>query len=39
MYFKSKSRLVFTTGGAQEDWHKARPLVVTYVRPGGSADR
>ncbi|XP_016892434.1 glutamate receptor-interacting protein 2 isoform X1 [Cynoglossus semilaevis] len=26
-------------GGAQEDWHKARPLVVTYVRPGGSADR
>ncbi|XP_058229038.1 glutamate receptor-interacting protein 2 isoform X5 [Hemibagrus wyckioides] len=26
-------------GGAQEDWHKSRPLVVTYVRPGGPADR
>lgn len=27
------------TGGTQEDWHKSRPLVVTYVRPGGPADR
>uniref|UniRef100_A0A672MK69 Glutamate receptor-interacting protein 2-like n=1 Tax=Sinocyclocheilus grahami TaxID=75366 RepID=A0A672MK69_SINGR len=26
-------------GGFHEDWHKARPLVVTYVRPGGPADR
>ncbi|XP_071984442.1 glutamate receptor-interacting protein 2 isoform X6 [Engystomops pustulosus] len=26
-------------GGAQDDWHKSRPLVVTYVRPGGPADR
>lgn len=27
------------SGGFHEDWHKARPLVVTYVRPGGPADR
>uniref|UniRef100_A0A671TJZ4 Glutamate receptor interacting protein 2 n=1 Tax=Sparus aurata TaxID=8175 RepID=A0A671TJZ4_SPAAU len=26
-------------GGVHEDWHKSRPLVVTYVRPGGPADR
>ncbi|KAM4651670.1 glutamate receptor-interacting protein 2 isoform 2-T2 [Discoglossus pictus] len=26
-------------GGAHEDWHKSRPLVITYVRPGGPADR
>uniref|UniRef100_A0AAV2M4L6 PDZ domain-containing protein n=1 Tax=Knipowitschia caucasica TaxID=637954 RepID=A0AAV2M4L6_KNICA len=26
-------------GGTHEDWHKTRPLVVTYVRPGGPADR
>uniref|UniRef100_A0A665T826 Glutamate receptor interacting protein 2b n=1 Tax=Echeneis naucrates TaxID=173247 RepID=A0A665T826_ECHNA len=26
-------------GGSQEDWHRSRPLVVTYVRPGGPADR
>uniref|UniRef100_A0A8C3D2T8 Glutamate receptor interacting protein 2 n=1 Tax=Cairina moschata TaxID=8855 RepID=A0A8C3D2T8_CAIMO len=26
-------------GGAHEDWHKSRPLVLTYVRPGGPADR
>ncbi|XP_075687938.1 glutamate receptor-interacting protein 2 isoform X1 [Rhinoderma darwinii] len=26
-------------GGAQDDWHKSRPLVITYVRPGGPADR
>ncbi|XP_036387832.1 glutamate receptor-interacting protein 2 isoform X2 [Megalops cyprinoides] len=26
-------------GGSHEDWHKSRPLVVTYVRPGGPADR
>uniref|UniRef100_A0A3Q3G577 Glutamate receptor interacting protein 2b n=1 Tax=Labrus bergylta TaxID=56723 RepID=A0A3Q3G577_9LABR len=26
-------------GGMHEDWHKSRPLVVTYVRPGGPADR
>ncbi|KAG1973393.1 glutamate receptor-interacting protein [Pimephales promelas] len=26
-------------GGFHEDWHKARPLAVTYVRPGGPADR
>uniref|UniRef100_A0A8C6MJP3 Glutamate receptor interacting protein 2 n=1 Tax=Nothobranchius furzeri TaxID=105023 RepID=A0A8C6MJP3_NOTFU len=26
-------------GGTHEDWHKSRPLVVTYVRPGGPADR
>uniref|UniRef100_A0A3Q2XZQ0 Glutamate receptor interacting protein 2 n=1 Tax=Hippocampus comes TaxID=109280 RepID=A0A3Q2XZQ0_HIPCM len=26
-------------GGIHEDWHKSRPLVVTYVRPGGPADR
>ncbi|KAI1234488.1 hypothetical protein IHE44_0003541 [Lamprotornis superbus] len=25
-------------GGAHEDWHKSRPLVLTYVRPGGPAD-
>uniref|UniRef100_H3A4C0 Glutamate receptor interacting protein 2 n=1 Tax=Latimeria chalumnae TaxID=7897 RepID=H3A4C0_LATCH len=25
--------------GTHEDWHKSRPLVVTYVRPGGPADR
>ncbi|KAM7421903.1 hypothetical protein PAMA_010124 [Pampus argenteus] len=27
------------TGGTHEDWHKSRPLVVTYIRPGGPADR
>uniref|UniRef100_A0A8C8ZS38 Glutamate receptor interacting protein 2 n=1 Tax=Prolemur simus TaxID=1328070 RepID=A0A8C8ZS38_PROSS len=26
-------------GGANEDEHKSRPLVLTYVRPGGPADR
>ncbi|MGH0149958.1 UNVERIFIED_CONTAM: hypothetical protein FKN15_027689, partial [Acipenser sinensis] len=26
-------------GGAHEDWNKSRPMVVTYVRPGGPADR
>ncbi|KAM7401587.1 hypothetical protein PAMP_016892 [Pampus punctatissimus] len=26
-------------GGTHEDWHKSRPLVVTYIRPGGPADR
>uniref|UniRef100_A0A8C5QNZ0 Glutamate receptor interacting protein 2 n=1 Tax=Leptobrachium leishanense TaxID=445787 RepID=A0A8C5QNZ0_9ANUR len=26
-------------GGAHEDWHKSRALVITYVRPGGPADR
>ncbi|XP_049622454.1 glutamate receptor-interacting protein 2 isoform X2 [Suncus etruscus] len=26
-------------GGAHEDSHKTRPLVLTYVRPGGPADR
>ncbi|KAK1901160.1 Glutamate receptor-interacting protein 2 [Dissostichus eleginoides] len=26
-------------GGSHEDWHKSRPLVVTYIRPGGPADR
>ncbi|XP_021493926.2 glutamate receptor-interacting protein 2 isoform X2 [Meriones unguiculatus] len=26
-------------GGAHEDLHKSRPLVLTYVRPGGPADR
>ncbi|MED6232772.1 Glutamate receptor-interacting protein 2 [Ataeniobius toweri] len=26
-------------GGTHEDWHKSRPLVITYVRPGGPADR
>ncbi|XP_012513914.1 PREDICTED: glutamate receptor-interacting protein 2 [Propithecus coquereli] len=26
-------------GGAHEDEHKSRPLVLTYVRPGGPADR
>ncbi|KAJ8257948.1 hypothetical protein GJAV_G00191490 [Gymnothorax javanicus] len=26
-------------GGSHEDWQKSRPLVVTYVRPGGPADR
>nr|KAF6474308.1 glutamate receptor interacting protein 2 [Rousettus aegyptiacus] len=26
-------------GGAHEDGHKCRPLVLTYVRPGGPADR
>ncbi|XP_060036614.1 glutamate receptor-interacting protein 2 isoform X6 [Erinaceus europaeus] len=26
-------------GGAQEDGHKSRPLVLTSVRPGGPADR
>ncbi|XP_032697429.1 glutamate receptor-interacting protein 2 isoform X4 [Lontra canadensis] len=26
-------------GGAHEDLHKTRPLVLTYVRPGGPADR
>ncbi|XP_061114497.1 glutamate receptor-interacting protein 2-like isoform X2 [Conger conger] len=26
-------------GGSHEDWRRARPLVVTYVRPGGPADR
>ncbi|CAO2605949.1 Glutamate receptor-interacting protein 2 [Lemmus lemmus] len=26
-------------GGAHEDRHKSRPLVLTYVRPGGPADR
>ncbi|KAI9546072.1 Glutamate receptor-interacting protein 2 [Dissostichus eleginoides] len=25
-------------GGSHEDWHKSRPLVVTYIRPGGPAD-
>lgn len=33
-------RLVeFCPGGAHEDGHKSRPLVLTYVRPGGPADR
>uniref|UniRef100_A0AAZ3QZJ2 PDZ domain-containing protein n=1 Tax=Oncorhynchus tshawytscha TaxID=74940 RepID=A0AAZ3QZJ2_ONCTS len=26
-------------GGFHEDWHRSRPLVVTYVRHGGPADR
>nr|XP_055200775.1 glutamate receptor-interacting protein 2 isoform X3 [Nyctereutes procyonoides] len=26
-------------GGAHEDIHKTRPLVLTYIRPGGPADR
>ncbi|XP_045146069.1 glutamate receptor-interacting protein 2 [Echinops telfairi] len=26
-------------GGSHEDGHKSRPLVLTYVRPGGPADR
>nr|XP_051707722.1 glutamate receptor-interacting protein 2 isoform X2 [Oryctolagus cuniculus] len=26
-------------GGAHEEVHKSRPLVLTYVRPGGPADR
>ncbi|XP_077582205.1 glutamate receptor-interacting protein 2 isoform X2 [Stigmatopora nigra] len=26
-------------GGLHQDWHKSRPLAVTYVRPGGPADR
>ncbi|KAI1900020.1 hypothetical protein AGOR_G00067910 [Albula goreensis] len=26
-------------GGSHEQWHKSRPLVVTYIRPGGPADR
>uniref|UniRef100_A0AAY4B517 PDZ domain-containing protein n=1 Tax=Denticeps clupeoides TaxID=299321 RepID=A0AAY4B517_9TELE len=26
-------------GGSHEDWHKSRPLVVMFVRPGGPADR
>ncbi|KAM6977037.1 glutamate receptor-interacting protein 2-like isoform 2-T2 [Aplochiton taeniatus] len=26
-------------GGFHEDWHRSRPLLVTYVRPGGPADR
>ncbi|KAM9342659.1 glutamate receptor-interacting protein 2a [Pholidichthys leucotaenia] len=26
-------------GGFHEDWRRSRPLVVTSVRPGGSADR
>ncbi|KAG8435907.1 hypothetical protein GDO86_007123, partial [Hymenochirus boettgeri] len=26
-------------GGAHDDWHKSRPLVITYVRSGGPADR
>lgn len=29
----------FCPGGAHEDRHKSRPLVLTYVRPGGPADR
>lgn len=37
-----QSVLVFVMvykGGSHEDWHKTRPLVVTYIRPGGPADR
>ncbi|XP_072305830.1 glutamate receptor-interacting protein 2a isoform X1 [Eucyclogobius newberryi] len=26
-------------GGFHEDWRRSRPLIVTYVRPGGPADR
>ncbi|XP_076864539.1 glutamate receptor-interacting protein 2 isoform X3 [Brachyhypopomus gauderio] len=26
-------------GGCHEDWRKTRPLVITYVRPGGPSDR
>ncbi|XP_059188498.1 glutamate receptor-interacting protein 2a isoform X2 [Centropristis striata] len=26
-------------GGFHEDWRRSRPLVITYVRPGGPADR
>uniref|UniRef100_A0A8C2X3F4 Glutamate receptor interacting protein 2 n=1 Tax=Cyclopterus lumpus TaxID=8103 RepID=A0A8C2X3F4_CYCLU len=26
-------------GGFHEDWRRSRPLVVTFVRPGGPADR
>ncbi|XP_033942433.1 glutamate receptor-interacting protein 2a isoform X1 [Pseudochaenichthys georgianus] len=26
-------------GGFHEDWRRSRPLLVTYVRPGGPADR
>uniref|UniRef100_A0A8D0D820 Glutamate receptor interacting protein 2a n=1 Tax=Sander lucioperca TaxID=283035 RepID=A0A8D0D820_SANLU len=26
-------------GGFHEDWRRSRPLVLTYIRPGGPADR
>uniref|UniRef100_A0A8C5DH36 Glutamate receptor-interacting protein 2-like n=1 Tax=Gouania willdenowi TaxID=441366 RepID=A0A8C5DH36_GOUWI len=26
-------------GGFHEDWRRSRPMVITYVRPGGPADR
>ncbi|XP_068184726.1 glutamate receptor-interacting protein 2 isoform X2 [Antennarius striatus] len=26
-------------GGFHEDWRRSRPLMVTYIRPGGPADR
>uniref|UniRef100_A0A673A762 Glutamate receptor interacting protein 2a n=1 Tax=Sphaeramia orbicularis TaxID=375764 RepID=A0A673A762_9TELE len=26
-------------GGFHEDWRRSRPLVITYIRPGGPADR
>ncbi|XP_030279146.1 glutamate receptor-interacting protein 2-like isoform X3 [Sparus aurata] len=29
----------FVMRGFHEDWRRSRPLVVTYVRPGGPADR
>lgn len=31
--------LFFFLGGFHEDWRRSRPLVVTYVRSGGPADR
>ncbi|XP_044879806.1 glutamate receptor-interacting protein 2 isoform X4 [Mauremys mutica] len=39
LYKEGNSYGFVLRGGAHEDWHKSRPLVLTYVRPGGPADR
>ncbi|KAM8758936.1 glutamate receptor-interacting protein 2 isoform 2-T2 [Rhynchonycteris naso] len=39
LYKESNSFGFVLRGGAHEDSHKCRPLVLTYVRPGGPADR
>uniref|UniRef100_G1P156 Glutamate receptor interacting protein 2 n=1 Tax=Myotis lucifugus TaxID=59463 RepID=G1P156_MYOLU len=39
LYKEANSFGFVLRGGAHEDGHRCRPLVLTYVRPGGPADR
>ncbi|XP_006758384.1 PREDICTED: glutamate receptor-interacting protein 2 isoform X4 [Myotis davidii] len=39
LYKEANSFGFVLRGGAHEDSHRCRPLVLTYVRPGGPADR